>query len=129
MAPADKENLFILVPVAPNLEDSDEVREAYYNKIMDHFEELIGEKLRDQILVKRIFSHRDFSSDYNAFQGTALGLSHTLFQSVMFRPHHQSKKVKNVYYTGQYTHPGIGVPMVLISSTIVRDLIQSDYSD
>jgi phytoene desaturase len=128
MAPEGKENLFILVPVASGMEDSDQLREDYYNKIIDHFEDMIGEEIREDILVKRIYSHRDFNTDYNAFQGTALGLSHTLFQSVMFRPHHQSKKVKNVYYTGHYTHPGIGVPMVIISSTIVRNLIVDTYS-
>jgi len=126
MAPEGKENLFLLVPVASGLEDSDATREMYYDKIMDHFEEIIGQSIRDKIVVKRIFSQRNFAEDYNAFKGTALGLSHTLFQSVMFRPHHESKKVDGLYYTGQYTHPGIGVPMVIISSTIVRDIITAE---
>jgi len=126
VAPPNKENLFILVPVAPGLKDSDEIRNMYFDKMITHLEDLTNRKIREEIEVKRIFSHRDFIKDYNAYKGTALGLSHTLFQSVMFRPKHKSKKIKNLYYTGQYNHPGIGVPMVLISSTIVRDLIKKD---
>jgi phytoene dehydrogenase-like protein len=69
--------------------------------------------------VKRIFSLNDFRDRYNAFRGTAFGLSHTLWQTALFRPSHQSRRVRNLYYVGQYTHPGIGVPMALISSQIV----------
>jgi phytoene desaturase len=71
-------------------------------------------------------THRDFSSLYNAYKGTALGLAHTLKQTAVFRPSHRSKKVKNLYYTGQYTHPGIGVPMVVISSQILAKEIKKD---
>jgi phytoene desaturase len=124
VAPEGMENLFILVPVAAGLNDSDEIREKYYEKTLDHVEDLIGENIRDHIVTKRIFAHREFTSRYNAFKGTALGLSHTLFQSAWFRPHHQSKKVKNLFYTGGYTHPGIGVPIQLISAEIVTNMIQ-----
>jgi phytoene desaturase len=127
VAPEGHENLFILVPVAAGLDDTDANREMYFEKMISHFEDLMGQNIRNHIVVKRIFTQRDFVADYNAYKGTALGLSHTLMQSVMFRPHHKSKKVSNLYFTGQYTHPGIGVPMVLISSTIVRDLIRKDF--
>jgi phytoene desaturase len=123
VASKDGENIFILVPVAPNLEDTENIREHYYNKILEHLENLIGENIRDAVVVKRIFAHNDFSNRYNAYQGTALGFAHTLRQTAIFRPRHKSKKVKNLYYTGHYTHPGIGVPMVIISSQILSEEI------
>ena len=87
------------------------------------------ENIRDHIVVKRIFTHSDFSERYNAYKGTALGLAHTLKQTAIFRPRHQSKKIKNVYYTGHYNHPGIGVPMVIISSQILADTIKKTYDN
>lgn len=126
-APEGKENIFILVPVASGLDDSsDTFREGYARKIIRHLESVIGETFESDIIVKRIFSHRDFSERYHAFKGTALGLSHTLMQTALFRPQHKSKKVEGLYYTGQYTHPGIGMPMTLISSEIVSNVIKED---
>jgi len=124
-APKGCENVFVLVPVAPGLEDTDDIREIYFNKTIDHMEKLAGENIRDHIIVKRIFAHNDFSQRYNAYKGTALGLAHTLKQTAIFRPRHQSKKVKNLYFTGHYNHPGIGVPMVIISSQILADVIKN----
>jgi phytoene desaturase len=122
-APYGKENIFVLVPVAPGLEDTEVIRNHYFNMIIKHMEKLFGEKISDSIILKRIFAHNDFSKRYNAFKGTALGLAHTLRQTAIFRPQHESKKVKNLYYTGHYNHPGIGVPMVVISSQILSNMI------
>ncbi|MFW9934577.1 MAG: phytoene desaturase family protein [Candidatus Thorarchaeota archaeon] len=127
VAPKGKENIFITVPISPGIEDTPTIRNAYLDKIIAHMEKLIGERFRDEISVKRIFSLNDFSKDYNAYQGTAVGLTHTFRQSAFFRPRHRSKKVKNLYYTGQYTHPGIGVPMALVSSKIVTDQINKHF--
>ncbi|MDD3622627.1 MAG: phytoene desaturase family protein [Methanofollis sp.] len=118
-APPGGEALFILVPLAPGLKDTPALREAFFTRVLDDLEENLGEDLRSAVVVRRIFALHDFEERYNAYQGTALGLSHTLFQTALWRPAHQSKKVGNLYYTGQYTHPGIGVPMTLISSSIV----------
>lgn len=126
-APENSDTLFILIPLAPGLEDTPELRESFYNKIMDDLEAKLGENIRDHIVVKRIFALTDFKTRYNAYKGTALGLSHTLRQSALWRPAHKSKKVKNLYYSGQYTHPGIGVPMTLISSQIVADELTKTY--
>lgn len=123
LAPPGCENIFILVPVAPGLDDSDEIREQYFSRILHDFEVTVGENISDSIIVKRIFSHRDFSARYNAYKGTALGLAHTLTQSSIFRPAHTSKKVSNLYYVGQYTNPGIGMPMCLISAMQLRDIL------
>ncbi|MDZ7794789.1 MAG: phytoene desaturase family protein [Spirochaetia bacterium] len=123
-APKGSENVFVLVPVAPGLDDSDEKREEYAEHVLDHITRITGEDLRVQQNVQRIFSHRDFKADYHAYQGTALSMAHTLFQTAVFRPPHHSKKVKGLYYTGHYTHPGVGVPMTLISSEIVAGEIK-----
>jgi phytoene desaturase len=127
VAPENCENIFVTVPISAGVEDTPEVREAYYDKMVTHMEKVTGTSIRDSIVVKRIFSVNDFTQDYNAYKGTAVGLTHTFSQSAFFRPRHQSKKVKNLYYTGQYTHPGIGVPMALISSEIVADMIKKEH--
>ncbi len=126
VAPPKGENIFMLVPVAPGIEDSDEVREHFFNKLLTHFEYITGISIADSIIVKRIFSQRDFASYLNMYRGTAMGMAHTLWQTACFRPSHKSKKVQNLYYTGHYTHPGIGLPMVLIASQIVCDIIEKE---
>jgi phytoene desaturase len=126
-APTGSDTLFILIPLAPGIEDTPERREYFYNKIMDDLEAKTGENIRDHVVVKKIFALEDFKTRYNAYKGTALGLSHTMRQTALFRPAHKSKKVENLYYSGQYTHPGIGVPMTLISSEIVAKEINDRY--
>jgi len=123
VAPAGCENVFVLVPVACNLDDSDAVREAYAGKVLDRLEAIAGEKIRDHIAVRRIFSGRDFAADYHARNGTALGLAHTFDQTAVFRPPRRSKKVRNLFYAGHYTHPGVGVPMVFIAAELAAQAI------
>jgi len=126
MAPEGCENVFILVPVSPYLEDTDEIRQSYSRKIIGHLEELIGTGIAGSIEVEKIYSHRDFKRHNNLFHGTALGLSHTLFQTAIFRPSHKNRRVPNLYYGGQYTQPGIGMPMALISSELVAQRIEQE---
>jgi phytoene desaturase len=118
VAPEGCENLFVLVPVAAGLEDTPDGRKAFADMILDDLESQTGESIREHIVVYRDFAHRDFTSQYNAYKGTALGLAHTLRQTAVFRPRQISKKVEGLYHVGQYVHPGIGVPMSLISSQI-----------
>ena len=118
MAPRGRENIFILVPVAPNLNDSDERRNEYLDFVLDHIRGSAGIDLSTGRDICRIFSHQNFFRDYHAYKGTALGLSHTLFQTAVFRPGRRSRKLSNLYYAGQYTHPGVGVPMVLIAAEL-----------
>ncbi|MFC2165804.1 phytoene desaturase family protein [Acidobacteriota bacterium] len=127
VAPEGHENLFFLVPVGPGLNDDDETRERFYGIVMDHFEGLIGDQIQSHLVVKRIFSHRDFIGAYNAWKGSAFGLAHTLLQSAVFRMARASKKVQNLYFTGQYTHPGVGIPMTLISAEVLADRIKKDH--
>ena len=122
-APPDGETLFVLVPLAPGLPDTPERRQALRDQLLTHLEATIGEPIRDSIVTERCFALEDFTERYNAYNGTALGLSHTLFQTALWRPAHRSRKVENLYYSGQFTHPGIGVPMTLISSQIVARVI------
>jgi len=107
-APEGHENVFILVPVAPDLEDTDEIREHYYDLIMNRLESLTGQTIRDSVIFKRSYAHRDFIQDYNAFKGNAYGLANTLMQTAILKPSLKSNKVKNLYYTGQLTVPGPG---------------------
>lgn len=128
VAPKGMENLFILVPVAPGLKDTPAIRKQYRDMILSDLEKTIGESVTDSIVVERSFAHNDFSERYNAYKGSALGLTHTLFQTALWRPQHRSKKIHNLFYTGAYTHPGIGMPMCLISAQIVEKEIQHAYS-
>ncbi len=125
VAPEGSENVFVLVPVACNLDDSDAQRDRYADKMLTHLETLAGENIRDYIAVKRIYSGRDFAADYHARNGSALGLSHTFDQTAVFRPPRQSKRVRNLYYAGHYTHPGVGVPMVFIAAQLAASAIEA----
>ncbi len=129
VAPEGKENLFLLVPVAAGLEEADERIESYSEYILAHLEKIISEKISSALIVKRIFSLRDFAADYNAYRSTALGLAHTLFQTAVFRPAQQSKRVANLFYCGQYTHPGVGVPMVLISAEVLAENLTEKFGN
>lgn len=128
MAPEGCENLFLLVPVAPGLEDTEAFRKTYLEKVLDHVKAVTGQDLREGLETLRVFGPRDFENDYHAWGGTALGLAHTLFQTAVFRPAHRSKKVRNLWYSGQYTHPGVGVPMTLIASEVVVGEILKDQA-
>ncbi|MFQ3550365.1 MAG: phytoene desaturase family protein [Armatimonadota bacterium] len=126
VAPEGCENVVLLVPVAAGLDDNDSTREWFAELAIGYLEKLVGEPISERIITKTIFSPRDFSSVFNAYKGTALGLSHTLFQTAVFRPSHRSKKISNLYYAGQYTHPGIGLPMALISAEVVSKIIEKE---
>ncbi len=115
VAPHGHSNLFVLVPIAPGLDDSVEQREAYRDLILTDITDNTGVDLTDKIVVEKHFAVSDFAERYNSQNGTALGLAHTLRQTGPMRPRHRSKTMDGLYYTGAYTTPGIGVPMCLIS--------------
>jgi phytoene desaturase len=119
VAPIGRENLFFLIPVAPGLEDNESIREKYFDRVMSRFESITGEAIRDSIIVKRSYAINDFKADYNSYKGNAYGLANTLMQSAFLKPKIRSKKVKNLFYTGQMTVPGPGVPPAIISGQIV----------
>jgi len=123
VAPEGHSNLFVLVPVAPGLSDSERVREKYREKILDDIAENTGVELHDRIVTEEQFCVSDFASRYNATQGTALGLAHTLRQTALLRPNNRSSAVDGLYFTGSFTTPGIGVPMCLISGQHAADAL------
>jgi phytoene desaturase len=114
--------------VAPGLnDDTEEVREKYYNMVMERLEAYVGEPVRPHVIYKRTYAHSDFISDYNAFKGNAYGLANTLMQTAILKPSLKSKKVENLYYTGQLTVPGPGVPPSLISGLVVAEEVEKEY--
>ena len=119
VAPEGMENLFVLIPLAPNITDSEAQREHYYDLVMERLEENTGQSIRDAVIYKRSFAHRDFKKDYNSFKGNAYGLANTLMQTAFLKPKMRSKKVANLFYTGQLTTPGPGVPPSIISGEVV----------
>jgi len=127
VAPEGKENLFVLIPVAPDLEDTDETREKYFQMAMDKLESYNGINIRDHVVVKQSFAHRDFKKDYHSFRGNAYGLANTLRQTAILKPSLKNKKLKNLYFAGQLTVPGPGVPPSLISGEVVAREIVKDF--
>ena len=124
MAPEGKENGFFLIPIAPGIEDTPEIRQQYFDIIIDRFEKLTGQKVKSDVLFKRSFCVNDFVKEYNSYKGNAYGMANTLMQTAFLRPRLKSKKVENLYFTGQLTVPGPGVPPSLISGKLVAELIQ-----
>lgn len=122
-APEGKEAGVFLIPIAPGLEDSGTQREKYFDIIIDRLESLTQQEVRSSVLFKKSFCVSDFVSRYNSYKGNAYGLANTLFQTAVFRPKLQSRKVKNLFFTGQLTVPGPGVPPALISGKIVSEKI------
>ena len=122
-APKGKEAGIFLIPLAPGLEDTPELRETYFNKIIERFENLTSQKVTENIIFKESFCVNDFIKDYNSYKGNAYGMANTLMQTAFLRPKLRSKKVKNLFFTGQLTVPGPGVPPSLISGKLVAELI------
>lgn len=126
VAPEGSENVFLLIPVAPGIEDSEEIREKYYDLLIARLEEYCGEPIREHIVYKRSYAHKDFMQDYHAFKGNAYGLANTLMQTAILKPSLKNKKLKNLYYTGQLTVPGPGVPPSLISGLVVANQLHQE---
>jgi len=120
VAPAGKENLFFLIPIATGLKgDTEALRESYFEKIVERFEKYTGQSIKNDIIYKKTYSVSNFINDYNSFKGNAYGLANTLMQTANLKPACRSIKIKNLFYTGQLTVPGPGVPPSLISGEVV----------
>jgi len=129
VAPEGHDNLFVLIPLAPGLQDDEAMREKYYDLVMTRFEKLLGQPIRDAVTVKRSYAMKDFEQDYHSYKGNAYGLANTLKQTAYFKPSLKSKKVNNLYYAGQLTVPGPGVPPSLISGQVVANQIIKQFAD
>mgnify|MGYP006205552575 FL=1 len=124
VAPYGCESGIFLIPLAPGLEDTKALRDTYFEKIITRLERLTNQSVKESILFKESFCVNDFIKDYNSYKGNAYGMANTLLQTAFLRPKLKSKKVKNLYFTGQLTVPGPGVPPSLISGKLVSDLIE-----
>lgn len=129
VAPEGAENLFILIPIAPDLADGEEIREKYYDIVMERLEKYVGHNIREHVMYKRSFAVNDFKNDYNSFRGNAYGLANTLMQTAFLKPSLKNKKVKNLFYTGQLTVPGPGVPPSLISGLVVANQVIKEFGE
>jgi phytoene desaturase len=128
IAPEGMENLFILVPVATGLKDDEETRESYFDGIVKRMEAYCGESFKEQVVYKRTYCISDFVEDYHAFKGNAYGLANTLMQTAVLKPSLKNKKVKNMFYAGQLTVPGPGVPPALISGQIAAEQLNKYFN-
>jgi phytoene desaturase len=128
VAPEGHENMFFLIPVATGLQgDTEELREKYFEKILERFEQYSGQSIKDSIIYKKTYSISNFVNDYNSFKGNAYGLANTLMQTANLKPACRSIKIKNLFYTGQLTVPGPGVPPSLISGEVVAKLATKHF--
>ena len=129
VASAGKENLFFLIPVAAGLEkDTEALRDRYFEMIIERYEQKIGQSVKEHIIYKRSYSLSNFINDYNSFKGNAYGLANTLLQTAILKPSCRSKKVENLFYAGQLTVPGPGVPPSLISGEVVSKEILKTHT-
>jgi phytoene desaturase len=125
-APEGMENLFALIPVAAGLTDSKLIRSKYYNIVIQRIKQLTGEDISGDVVVNMSYAQSDFSNEFNSFKGNAYGLANTLMQTAFLRPRVKSRQVKNLFYAGQLTVPGPGVPPAIISGQIAAgELIKS----
>jgi phytoene desaturase len=122
-APPGMESGFFLVPLAPGIIDTEDLRNEYFDKIIGRFELLTQQEIKNSIIFKQSFCKNDFVSEYNSYKGNAYGMANTLLQTAFLRPKLKSKKINNLYFTGQLTVPGPGVPPALISGKLVSELI------
>ncbi|MGK0363666.1 MAG: phytoene desaturase [Saprospiraceae bacterium] len=127
VAPEGCENIFVLIPLAPALEDTEALREKYFDIVMKRLEKLTGQEICNSITYKRSYAHKDFKDDYHAYKGNAYGLANTLLQTAFLKPKLKNPKVDNLYYAGQLTTPGPGMPPSLISGQVVAKEIAKKF--
>ena len=125
MAPEGQEACFLLIPLAPGISDTQALRDQQLELVLSRLETLTKQSIKKHMLFCESFCVNDFISEYNSYKGNAYGMANTLFQTAFLRPKLRSKKVKNLYFTGQLTVPGPGVPPALISGKLVAGLINN----
>ncbi|MFN8333100.1 MAG: phytoene desaturase family protein [Saprospiraceae bacterium] len=123
VAPEGHENVFILIPLATGIADDDTQREDLFNMVLNRVESKTGCRLAEDIVFRRDYCVRDFVNDYHSFQGNAYGLSNTLDQTAILKPSVKHNKIRNLYFAGQLTHPGPGLPPSLISGETAANLV------
>jgi phytoene desaturase len=129
VAPQGHDNLIVLIPVATGLEDTQSTRDYYYNLVMSRLEKITKQKIAEHVVYKKSYAHNDFIKDYNSYRGNAYGLANTLLQTAILKPKMRNKKLKNLFYTGQLTVPGPGVPPTIISGQVVATEIDKYFKN
>lgn len=127
VAPEGCENLFLLIPVAVDLDDKEETRQHYFDLLLDRIEHITGENVKEHVVYHRSFAHHDYKTDYNGYKGNAFGLANTLNQTAILKPSLRNKHLKNLFFAGQLTTPGPGVPPSLISGQVVAAQIEKEF--
>lgn len=123
VAPDGCENIFLLMPVSPDIEGSDDIHTHYLKLMLDRISDFTGEEIKaENIVFKKSFAHQEFKDRYHAFKGNAYGLANTLKQTAIFKPKMMNSKINNLVYAGQLTVPGPGVPPSLISGKLAAEL-------
>jgi phytoene desaturase len=125
VAPEGHENIFILMPLAADLEDTEELRQRYFEHIMGRLEKYCGQEIRTHIDYQQSYCVNDFISDYNSFGGNAYGLANTLKQTAILKPSVRNKKLGNLFFAGHLTVPGPGVPPAIISGNVAADQLRN----
>ena len=128
VAPKEHENLFILIPIAPDLKDTEEIRTTYFKMVCERIKQKTNFNIEPNIVHFKSYAPSNFIADYNAFKGNAYGLANTLMQTAHLKPSIKSKKVKNLFYTGQLTVPGPGVPPSLISGKLAAEQVLNYFA-
>lgn len=123
VAPVGHENLFVLIPIAPNLEDNEALRDKYFNMVMERLETYCDQDIRKAIDYQKSYCVQDFITDYNSYKGNAYGLANTLMQTANLKPSIKNKKLNNLFYAGQLTVPGPGVPPSIISGNVAAQQV------
>jgi phytoene desaturase len=129
VAPEGHDNLIVLIPVATGLEDTQSTRDYYYNLVMSRLEKITKQTIAEHVVYKKSYAHNDFIKDYNSYRGNAYGLANTLLQTAILKPKIRNKKLKNLFYTGQLTVPGPGVPPTIISGQVVATEIDKYFKN
>ena len=128
VAPKGCENMFLLIPIAPDLEDNKITRDRYFDLILSRLEKLTNQKIKEHIIYKKSYAISDFKKDYFSFKGNAYGLANTLYQTAILKPRLKNKKLNNLFFCGQLTVPGPGVPPSLISGNVVSKEISKSIA-
>ena len=126
VAPEGCENIFLLMPIAAGLPDTEETREKYFDIMLNRIEKNFSESIRENIIYKKSYCINDFVLDYNAYKGNAYGLANTLMQTAILKPKIKNRKIRRMIYAGQLTVPGPGVPPAIISGKIAARLLQKE---
>ena len=129
VAPEGHENLFFLIPLAPGLKDSEQMRADYLKLILNRIAKETGDNFTNDVIYTRSYAHKEFIEDYNAYKGNAYGLANTLLQTAFLKPKMRSKKVDRLYFAGQLTTPGPGVPPSIISGCIATGELLKEIND